>query len=82
MARSVAHCAKNGALMSGERPAGCETKFFQSSEPAGKNLMEAEKIKKSVMFGFIQSNSVKFFKSRAIPFRGLAFLAVGRIRPE
>ena len=30
-----------------------ETEFFQPSESAGNNLLEAEKIKKSVMFGMI-----------------------------
>jgi hypothetical protein len=61
MAQSMAHCAKNGALMSSERPVGCETEFFQPSESAGKNLMAAGKNKKNpVIFSAIQCDSVRF----------------------
>jgi hypothetical protein len=74
MAQSMAHCAKNGALMSSERPVGCETEFFQPSESAGKNLMAAGKNKKNpVIFSAIQCDLVKFFKSRVTRFRGLLF---------
>jgi hypothetical protein len=61
-----------------------KTKFFQPSESAVQNLMEAGKNKKS---GHIWFNSVKFgqiwsnfFNSRVTRFRGLLFFfGIGRI---